>query len=125
MNEKFSSEIKAGYDCKGDFVVLGGAVLDGESQKDTFVKISLKTLNRHGLIAGATGTGKTKTMQGFVESLSMKGIPCLLMDVKGDLSGLGAPGIKNDKIEERHKTLGIPWESKNFTVEFLTISSEK
>lgn len=125
MNLKFSEHINSGYSCKGDFIVLGGAKLNGESVPDVTIRIPLKTLNRHGLIAGATGTDKTKTLQGFAESLSMKGVPCLLMDVKGDLSGLAAEGIPSPKIDERQIAIGTPWTPTKFPVEFLTISDEK
>ena len=86
--QAFFDDINNGYSTKGDFINLGAAMLEGETIKDAFVKIPLKTLNRHGLIAGATGTGKTKTLQIIAENLSEKGIPVLLMDIKGDLSGL-------------------------------------
>jgi len=88
--DSFKTIISEGYTFKGDFIVLGGAMLDGKGVPDMHVKIPLKTLNRHGLIAGATGTGKTKTLQVIAEQLSLKGIPTLLMDIKGDLSGLAA-----------------------------------
>ncbi len=125
MNEKFAENINTGYACKGDYILLGGGVLNGECVDGVQVKIPLKMLNRHGLIAGATGTGKTKTLQGLVESLSRKGVPCLMMDIKGDLSGLGAAGTTNSKIEERHAKIGTPWEANGYPVEFLTISDEK
>lgn len=99
--------------------------MDGEPVKGLQVKIPLKTLNRHGLIAGATGTGKTKTMQIMAEQLALQGIPCLLMDLKGDLSGLAKPGTLNDHIVWRHEMIGEPYNSEGFTVEFLTISDEK
>jgi len=125
MSNKFSESINNGYSCQGDFIVLGGGMLNGESVAGVHVKIPLKMLNRHGLIAGATGTGKTKTLQGLVEALSRKGVPCLMMDIKGDLSGLGAPGETNAKIDERHVKIGAPWEATGYPVEFLTISDEK
>ncbi len=125
MNKDFASVISEGYTTKGDFIVIGGGMVDGNAVPGVHVKIPLKTLNRHGLIAGATGTGKTKTLQGIGEALSLKGIPCLMMDIKGDLSGLAAPGEINSKIEERHKNLGIQWEPMSFPIEFLTISHEK
>jgi DNA helicase HerA-like ATPase len=125
MKDKFIESVNAGYTCKGDYIVLGGGVLHGESVPGVHVKIPLKTLNRHGLIAGATGTGKTKTLQGLVEALSRKGVPCLLMDVKGDLSGVAASGEPNTKIDERHHKIGVPWLPESFPVEFLTISNEK
>jgi len=83
--EDFLNYMTQGYACKGDFIVLGGAKLDGEAVADAHIRIPLKTLNRHGLIAGATGTGKTKSLQVITEQLSLKGIPSLVMDVKGDL----------------------------------------
>ncbi|MCH2224297.1 MAG: DUF853 domain-containing protein, partial [Crocinitomicaceae bacterium] len=93
---KFQENIQNGHTFKGDFITIGGAMLDGEPVPDSHVKIALKTLNRHGLIAGATGTGKTKSLQVIAEQLSKKGIPSLLMDIKGDLSGIAAPGSNND-----------------------------
>lgn len=123
MNEKFVKSITEGYSSKGDFIEIGGAMLNGESIPGVTVKIPLKTINRHGLIAGATGTGKTKTLQGFVEKLSEKGIPCLMMDIKGDLSGVGAAGESNSKTAERQTRTGIPWKSESYPVEFFTISN--
>jgi hypothetical protein len=125
MSDKFVAAINDGYSCKGDYILLGSGVLNGEPVAGVHVKIPLKTLNRHGLIAGATGTGKTKTLQGLVEALSKKGVPCLMMDIKGDLSGLAAAGVSNVKIEERHSRIGVPWQPEAFPVEFLTISNEK
>ncbi|HIP48186.1 MAG TPA: DUF853 family protein [Lutibacter sp.] len=122
--EQFFNHITEGYQSKGDYFVLGSAMLDGETIKNAYVKVPLKTLNRHGLIAGATGTGKTKSLQVFAESLSEKGIPVLLMDVKGDLSGLAQPSPGHPKIDERHAAIGLPFEASNFPVEILTISNQ-
>ena len=122
--EEFFDYINEGYKTKGDFITLGAAMLGEETIKDAFVKIPLKTINRHGLIAGATGTGKTKTLQVFAENLSEKGIPVLLMDVKGDLSGLAQPSPGHAKIDERHAKIGLPFEPKPFPVEILTISEQ-
>lgn len=121
----FFDYINSGYTTKGDFINLGAAMLDGETVKDAFVKIPLKTLNRHGLIAGATGTGKTKTLQIIAENLSEKGIPVLLMDIKGDLSGIAEPGTTNAKIEERHAAIGFPYEAKKFPCEILSLSNQE
>ncbi|MBN1131999.1 MAG: DUF853 family protein [Bacteroidales bacterium] len=120
--DSFREHIIKGYKSQGDFLLLGGAMLDGESLPETFVKIPLKTMNRHGLIAGATGTGKTKSLQVIAEQLSEKGIPVLLMDMKGDLSGLAKPGTEESFITERHKKIGLPYKSRSMPVELMTIS---
>ncbi len=120
--QAFCKHIIDGYQCKGDFIVLGGAMLDGECIPDTYVKIPLKTMNRHGLIAGATGTGKTKTLQIIAEQLSESGVPVILMDLKGDLSGLAQPGEEKEFITERHARIGFPYEPKPMPVELMTIS---
>ena len=122
--EQFIEEIEAGYTFTGDTITLGGAVLGEETITDTLVKIPLRTLNRHGLIAGATGSGKTKTLQVFAEQLSAKSVPVLLMDVKGDLSGLAMPSPGHAKIDERHEKIGIPFEASGSPIEFLTLSNE-
>ena len=122
--EIFFNHITEGYQTKGDSFVLGAAMLEGKTIKDAFVKVPLKTLNRHGLISGATGTGKTKTLQVMAENLSENGIPVLLMDVKGDLSGLAQPSAGHPKIDERHAAIGLPYESKKFPVEILTLSGQ-
>lgn len=122
--DEFLKQIQDGNTNKGGFITLGTAMLDGEPIAGAFVNVPLKTLNRHGLIAGATGTGKTKTLQVLAENLSEKGIPVLLMDVKGDLSGLAEAGARNQKIDERQAKIGIPYESKAFPVEILTLSQQ-
>lgn len=122
--EEFFTHIEEGYTTKGDYLVMGAAMLQEEAVTNALVKIPLKTLNRHGLIAGATGTGKTKTLQVLAENLSEKGIPVLLMDLKGDLSGLAQPSPGHPKIEERHAKIGIPFEAKSFPVEILSLSEQ-
>lgn len=123
--ENFISELKEGYTFKGDSLILGTAIYNNEPQQNLHIKIPLSTINRHGLIAGATGTGKTKTVQVFAEALSEKSIPVLLMDIKGDLSGIAESGSVNPKIEERHSKIGLPYQPKSFPAEFLTLSDEK
>ncbi len=126
MSDKdtFFNHITEGYTFKGDSITLGAAMLDGRTLTNAFVKVPLKTLNRHGLIAGATGTGKTKTLQVLAENLSEKGIPVLLMDLKGDLSGIAQPSPGHPKIDERHEKIGLPFEAKNFPVEILSLSDQ-
>ena len=123
--QAFFDHIIKGYTTKGDSITMGAAMLDGETLTNALVKIPLKTLNRHGLIAGATGTGKTKSLQVLAENLSEKGIPVLLMDMKGDLSGIAQPSPGHPKIDERHEKIGIPFNAKKFPVEILTISEQK
>lgn len=124
QKEEFFEYINSGYNTKGDFIELGAAMLGEETVTNAIVKVPLKTLNRHGLIAGATGTGKTKTLQVLAENLSEKGIPVLLMDIKGDLSGLAKASPGHPKIDERHEKIGFPFEAKNFPIEVLTISEQ-
>lgn len=122
--DQFFTHIEEGYATKGDFITLGAAMLNNEAVTNALVKVPLKTLNRHGLIAGATGTGKTKTLQVLAENLSDKGIPVLLMDLKGDLSGIAEPSPGHSKIDERHEKIGIPFEAKSFPVEILSLSEQ-
>ncbi len=122
--EDFIKSITDGNTFKGDYITIGSAMLDGETIANAFVNIPLKTMNRHGLIAGATGTGKTKSLQVLSENLSDKGIPVLLMDIKGDLSGLAQPSPGHPKIDERHAKIGLPFEAKGFPVEIMTLSEQ-
>ncbi|MCK0130993.1 DUF853 domain-containing protein [Flavobacteriaceae bacterium F08102] len=127
MSEKetFLNYINKGYATEGDYIRLGAAMLGEETITNAFVDLPLKTLNRHGLIAGATGTGKSKTLQVLAENLSEKGIPVLLMDVKGDLSGLAAASPGHPKIDERHAKIGFEFTAKKFPVEILTLSEQE
>lgn len=122
--ETFHQHIIEGYTFKGDSIILGGAILDGQPIADTHVRIPLKTLNRHGLIAGATGTGKTKTIQVLSEQLSQNGIPVLMMDIKGDFSGVAVPGEEKTFITDRHNKITLPYENKGFPVELMTLSEQ-
>ena len=122
--EKFIESISQGYQFNGESILLGGAILDGETLSDATVKIPLKTLNRHGLIAGATGTGKTKTIQVLSEQLSSYGIPVLMMDIKGDFSGIAKEGEEKSFITERHTKINIPYQTAKFPVELLSLSEQ-
>lgn len=123
-SDKFRNDISQGNTFKGDFITLGAGMLDGETMTNAYINVPLKTMNRHGLITGATGTGKTKTLQVLAENLSEKGIPVLLMDIKGDLSGLAKASPGHPKIDERHEKIGLPFEAKEFPVEILTLSEQ-
>lgn len=123
-SETFIQYINDGYSTKGDSIVLGGAILNGEALADTFVKVPLKTLNRHGLIAGATGTGKTKTIQVLSEQLSSFGIPVLMMDIKGDFSGIAKEGEEKPFITERHAKINLPFKPENYPVELMSLSEQ-
>lgn len=123
--EDFIQHVKTGYQFKGESMILGGAMYEGDCQSETFIRLPLKMFNRHGLIAGATGTGKTKTLQILAEQLSAYGVPSLVMDVKGDLSGIAAKSPGHPKIDERHEKIGLPFIPGTSPVEFLSLSDEK
>src|SRR5450432_3586259 len=121
----FLNAVKSGYTFKSESVKIGIGMLDGKTVAGADINLPLKTMNRHGLIAGATGTGKTKTLQMISESLSNASVPVLVMDIKGDLSGIGAAGTVNAKITERCAAINIKYEPQAFPVEFMTLSNEK
>lgn len=123
--DSFISLVKDGYTFKGESFRIGAAALNGEVLVGSDVLLPLKTMNRHGLIAGATGTGKTKTLQLIAEGLSDASIPVLLMDIKGDLSGIAAAGTENDKIKERLAKIGGEYKAAAFPVELMSLSNEK
>lgn len=121
---QFISELDSSYQFSGVAITLGAGMLDGEVQTNHLVKIPVKMMNRHGLIAGATGTGKTKSLQLIAEGLSAAGVPVLLMDIKGDLSGIAKPGTDNPKIQERVSKIGVTWNPQQFPVELLSLSNQ-
>src|SRR3954452_2448910 len=119
--DDFDRAIAAGYATHGAALDLGRAVHDGAVRPDAAVRIPLVTLNRHGLVAGATGTGKTTTLQVMAEQLSAAGVPVFVADVKGDVSGLAAPADAGGPAEKRMKDIGMPFEPEGFPVEFLSL----
>jgi hypothetical protein len=121
---QFIEAIRSGYSFKGDAAKIGVGILNGQPVPDADILVPLKTLNRHGLIAGATGTGKTKTLQILAEVLSDNSVPVLLMDIKGDLSGIAAAGTANDKIKERYQHLKMDYQPAPYPVELLSLSDE-
>ncbi|GAB7143725.1 helicase HerA-like domain-containing protein [Mycobacterium riyadhense] len=118
-----AKRISAGYAVEGQALELGTVVVDGEADPTAQIRIPLATVNRHGLVAGATGTGKTKTLQLIAEQLSAAGVAVLMADVKGDLSGLAQPGEGNDKTAARAKDTGDNWSPTAFPVEFLSLGT--
>jgi DNA helicase HerA-like ATPase len=119
-----AQQIAAGYQSDGQALELGTVVVDGNADPAAQVRIPLATVNRHGLVAGATGTGKTKTLQVIAEQLSAAGVPVLMADVKGDLSGLATGGEDNDRIKERAQETGDDWAPTDFPVEFLSLGTD-
>src|SRR5688572_9737498 len=127
MAEKktFTELVQTGYSFKGETLKIGRAMLDGEVVPGADILIPLKTMNRHGLIAGATGTGKTKTLQVLAERLSEASVPVLLMDIKGDLSGIAAAGAENGNISDRSRKINVEFKPTTYPAELLTLSNEK
>ncbi len=118
----FTQKIQQSYSSAEPHIYLGAGVLEQEIIADARVNLPLRMMNRHGLVAGATGTGKTRTLQLISEQLSNAGVPAFLLDVKGDLSGLNTPGITNPKLEERAQKLGISYQPSGFPVELYSLS---
>ncbi len=118
-----AAEIARGYASDGAAVELGAVVIDGTADASAAVRLPLATLNRHGLVAGATGTGKTKTLQLISEQLSAAGVPVVLADVKGDLSGLSVPGEASDRTAKRSAELGDAWAPEAGPVQFLSLGT--
>ena len=113
--------IRSGYTFEGGALLFGAAVVEGQAHPDVPVRIPLSTLNRHGLVAGATGTGKTKTLQLMAEQLSGQGVPVFLADIKGDLSGMATPGQPGDRITSRAADVGQQWVPTAYPTEFLSL----
>ena len=122
--QDFIDSIQKSYNPKGEYIYLGSGMMDGNIYADARINLALKMMNRHGLIAGATGTGKTRTLQLIAEQLSNAGVPVFMLDVKGDLSGLNKPGTSNPGIEERVKSLNIDFTPTGFPVELYSLSGK-
>jgi DNA helicase HerA-like ATPase len=124
MDQAFAKEMADGYVLSEPGIVLGSPMLNGEIAP-THVQVALSMMNRHGLVAGATGTGKTKTLQVMAGQLSAQGVPCFVADVKGDLTGLAAPGdATNPKVQERVTQLGWTFQPAGHPVQFLSLSGK-
>lgn len=116
--------IQKGYTLEGATIELGAAIVDGELHKDAPVRLPLSMMNRHGLVAGATGTGKTVTLHMMAEQLSNAGVPVFLADIKGDLSGLATAATGSEKLKARTESIGQAWAGKTFPVEFLALGGD-
>ena len=125
MADDFQKSISEGYGFQGPKLLLGAPLRDGKVvAASTTIGIPLAMMNRHGLIAGATGTGKTKTLQSLAGQLSTAGVPSFLADLKGDLSGLAAPGVTNPNVEERARACGIAFTPEAYPVEFVSLTGK-
>src|ERR1051325_323184 len=117
----FAQTITTPYDTAGAALDLGRGVHDGAVVTAATVKLPLRMVNRHGLIAGATGTGKTRTLQGIAEQLSTAGVPVFVADIKGDLSGIAVPGDAAGPAAKRDAELGVAFRPGGFPTEYLSL----
>jgi uncharacterized protein len=125
MPTEFEATLAAGYAFDGPAVSFGAAMEGEEARPAVQVRVPLAMMNRHGLVAGATGTGKTKTLQVLAEQLSLAGVPVFISDIKGDISGLAAPAEVNDKLTARAQAIGFgDYAARAFPVEFLTLDRD-
>jgi DNA helicase HerA-like ATPase len=123
MDQAFRDEMTQGYALTEPSLTIGSSMLDGELLNEPRVQVALSMMNRHGLIAGATGTGKTKTLQLLAGELSKAGVPVFIADIKGDVTGISQPGdATNPKVVERAQSLGWTFEPAGHPVEFLSLS---
>ncbi len=125
MKPQFLDAARAAFSTVGQSITLGAPVHEGECHPEPVIKIPLAMMNRHGLIAGATGTGKTKSLQLIAEQLSQQGVPVFLADIKGDLSGIAVNGEANDKVTKRAADTGYTWHGTGFPVEFLSLTGAR
>ena len=121
---ELTEAVQAGYTFEGPALELGGLMLDADHLAAVPVRIPLGMLNRHGLVAGATGTGKTKTLQLMAEQLSAHGVPVFAADIKGDLSGMSVPGEGGEKIASRAASVGQTWTATAYPVEFYALGGQ-
>lgn len=122
--EKFTAAVNTSYNFSGPSIYLGAGVYENEILADAKVNLSLRMMNRHGLVTGATGSGKTRTLQVIAEQLSAAGVAVFMPDMKGDLSGMAREGTTNDKIEERAKALNVKFSPSGFPVEIYSLSGK-
>jgi DNA helicase HerA-like ATPase len=124
VSNAIADAVRPGYTFEGAALELGGLMLNANDLSDVQIRIPLAMLNRHGLVAGATGTGKTKTLQLLAEQLSDNGVPVFAADIKGDLSGLSVPGAGGEKIQARATSVGQEWTAQGFPTEFFALGGD-
>src|SRR6478609_5677562 len=124
ISDPISEAVAPGYRFEGDALELGGLMLNADDLSDVRIRIPLGMLNRHGLVAGATGTGKTKTLQLLAEQLSANGVPVFAADIKGDLSGMSTPGVEDEKIKARAASVGQTWQAQGFPVTYYALGGQ-
>jgi len=122
--EMFIESITKSYNTAGASIYLGAGIYQGEILADAKVNLPLRMMNRHGLVTGATGSGKTRTLQLLAEQLSTAGVPVFMPDMKGDISGMAKEGVANDKIKERAGALGIQYEPTGYPIELYSLSGK-
>ena len=123
--EKFITAITSSYSFPSTSIFLGAGVFEGEIVREARVNLSLKMMNRHGLVSGATGSGKTRTLQLMAEQLSLAGVPVFMPDMKGDVSGMAKEGTPNEKINERLKSIGLGgYKPTGFPIELYSLSGK-
>src|SRR5215217_478566 len=116
---------RTAFPSAGPSITLGAVVHEGQCGGEPVIGIPLSMVNRHGLVAGATGTGKTKTLQLIAEQLAANGVPVFLADVKGDVSGIATAGVSNDRVTSRSKDTGHVWQPNGYPAEFLSLTGTK
>ena len=125
MDQGFRDEMTKGYGLTEPALTIGSPMLGGELLNEARVQVALSMMNRHGLIAGATGTGKTKTLQLLAGALSKSGVPVFVADIKGDVTGMALPGdAANPKVVERMASLDLPFAPSGHPVEILSLSGK-
>ena len=124
MPSSLADALQAGYGFPGPAITLGAALDHGTPLPEPKIRIPLAMMNRHGLVAGATGTGKTKTLQLLTEQLSAAGVPVFVADIKGDLSGLAMPGETSDRVTQRANDLKWTWTPAGVPVEFVSLTGK-
>ncbi|MGH2477906.1 MAG: helicase HerA-like domain-containing protein, partial [Candidatus Limnocylindrales bacterium] len=126
MDKAFREAMTAGYSFDEPTLIIGSAMHDGELFNDTRVQVPMSILNRHGLVAGATGTGKTVTLQLLAGQLSKAGVPVFVADIKGDLTGIAVPGgTTHPKLIERNESLAWTFEPSGHPIEFLSLTGKR